>query len=94
MFKLLSCETASVRGLATDPLRLALFGEGQRAFDAIFCLLEEAVCSIAIAHSILFAHLVASMDKILGPFERERRILQDRFSDLDRLIHDLIRGTA
>ena len=34
------------------------------------------------------------MDKILGPFERERRILQDRLSDLDRLIHDLIRRNS
>ena len=75
MFKLLSCETASVRRLAADPLRLALFGEGQRALDAVFRLLKEAIGSIAIAHSILFADLVASMDKILGPFERERRIL-------------------
>ena len=34
------------------------------------------------------------MDKILGPFERERCILQDRLSDLDGLVHDLIRRNS
>ena len=83
-------ESDCKKELLALPLRSALLDEGSGALDTVGGLLQEAVCSVAVAHSVFLGHLGSSMNDVLGPLEGEGSVLQALFSELDGLVENFL----